>query len=142
MYRTMAISAMNFAVHAFDGHREGFLLSTGLGGGQRTIEENISPSGTPNLTNPIKTTDPVTAYEVKIGYGLSNCLIVGLNFNNTNGTYTSILSETCRINRVFRYHEPGINLFFADRSPSLCVEAIFGMAGGSTMSMTVVIPLS
>ena len=111
MYRTMAISALNFAVHAFDGHREGFLLSTSLGGGQRTIEESISPSGTPNLTNPIKTTDPVTAYEVKIGYGLSNCLIVGLNFNNTNGTYTSILSEHAGSTASFDITNLGLTYF-------------------------------
>ena len=133
MYRTMAISvltfALPFAVHAFDGHREGFLLSIGLGGGQRTIEESISPSDTPNLTNPIKTTDPVTAYEVKISYGLSNCLIVGLNFNNTNGNYTSILSENSGSTASFDIAGLGLTYFFADRSPSFFVEAVFGMAG-------------
>ena len=83
MRRTMAILALIFAlplaVDAFDGQREGFLLSIGLGGGQRTIEESISPSEAPNIINPIKTTDLVTAYEIKIGYGLSNSLMVGLN---------------------------------------------------------------
>ena len=83
MCRTMAILALifalPFAVDAFDGQREGFLLSIGLGGGQRTIEESISPSEVPNIINPIKTTDLVTAYEMKISYGLSNSLMVGLN---------------------------------------------------------------
>jgi len=69
MCRTMAILALIFAlplaVDAFDGQRGGFLLSIGLGGGQRTIEESISPSEAPNNINPIKTTDLVTAYEMK-----------------------------------------------------------------------------
>jgi len=73
------IFALPLAVDAFDEQREGFLLSIGLCGGQRTIEENISTSEASNIINPIKTTDLVTAYEMKISYGLSNSLMVGLN---------------------------------------------------------------
>ena len=69
MCRTMAILALIFAlplaVDAFDEQRGGFLLSIGLGAGQRTIEDSISPSEAPNNINPIKTTDLVTAYEMK-----------------------------------------------------------------------------
>ncbi len=132
MCRTMAILALSFAlplaVDAFDGQREGFLLSIGLGGGQRTIEESISPSEAPNIINPIKTTDLVTAYEMKIGYGLSNSLIVGLNINAANGTYQSKIFENPRSTASFNITGLGLTYFFADRAPSVFIEAIFGMA--------------